>query len=403
MTLTEGAAAMNADATPRGETNPFRVAYPPGRSAWASVLGAPFEAQTYLRALHLLLMFPLGIAYFVVFVTLFALGFSLIWTFIGPAVLLVALYATRWLGDMEAWVVRHVGGIELRRPPTAIERGLSFRTQVKTQLVDPTTWSGLAYLVLQFPIGIAAFVGLVTSTTVGGVFALAPVWWVADRPIELLEFNGRGWVLDTPAEAFMLVPFGLAILLLEAHLVKVTSVAHVAWARFALGSRAPHIRPRPGGLGEDGPADGTSMPTPSAPVEPSPRLDAPRPEPTPAPPAPPATAAPQFDGGAASGGLAQATAGLDARLAELTPRELEVLQLIGRGYSNAEIAETFVISEGTVKTHVKRIFAKVGVNDRARAAVLAFDTGVVRPQWAAVDVPVEAASVVPIRRRGAGG
>jgi len=392
---------MNSDATPRGETNPFRVAYPTGRSAWARVLGAPFEAQTYLRALHLLLMFPLGIAYFVVFVTLFALGFSLIWTFIGPAVLLVALYATRWLGDIEAWMARHVGGIELRRPPTAIERGLSFRTQVKTHLTDPTTWTGLAYLVLQFPIGIAAFVAIVTLTATGGAFAVAPVWsWVTGEPLRVLDTTEVSGVVEP-----LLVIGGLAILVLEAHLVKLASAGHVTWARLALGSRAPHIHPRPGGLREDGPDDDTSRPEPPAPVatDPPPRLEAPRPEPPPAPPAPPAPAAPQFDGGAASVGLAQATAGLDARLAELTPRELEVLQLIGRGYSNAEIAETFVISEGTVKTHVKRIFAKVGVNDRARAAVLAFDTGVVRPQPAAVDEPIEAASVVPIRRRGAGG
>jgi len=389
MTGIEGAAAMTAEATSRGGVSPLRVAYPSGRSAWATVLGAPFEAQTYLRALHLLLMFPLGVAYFVAFVTMFSLGFALIWTFIGPAVLLVALYATRWLGDTEAWTTRQVGGIELRRPPTAIERGLSFRTQVKTQLVDPTTWTGLAYLLLQFPIGIAAFVGLVTSTTVGGVFALAPVWWVADRPIELLEFNGRGWVLDTPAEAFMLVPFGLAILLLEAHLVKIASVAHVAWARFALGSRAPHISPHPGGLDEDGPGEPSRPVVPAAPSMPeAPVSETPRVEVPPAPPMP--------QGGGAA-------AGRDARLAELTPRELEVLQLIGRGYSNAEIAETFVISEGTVKTHVKRIFAKAGVNDRTRAAVLAFDTGLVRPRMVEVETGVDGGSVVPIRRRGLGG
>jgi DNA-binding NarL/FixJ family response regulator len=68
-----------------------------------------------------------------------------------------------------------------------------------------------------------------------------------------------------------------------------------------------------------------------------------------------------------------------SRLKELTQRELEVLRLVGRGLSNDEIAERLVIGEGTVKTHVGRIFDKLAVRDRAAAIVLAFDSGVVRP------------------------
>jgi len=63
---------------------------------------------------------------------------------------------------------------------------------------------------------------------------------------------------------------------------------------------------------------------------------------------------------------------------ELTQRELEVLRLVGRGLSNDEIAERLVIGEGTVKTHIGRIFEKLGVRDRPAAIVFAFDHGVVR-------------------------
>ena len=63
----------------------------------------------------------------------------------------------------------------------------------------------------------------------------------------------------------------------------------------------------------------------------------------------------------------------------VTSRELEVLRAIGRGLSNSEIAETLHISELTVKSHIGRIFTKLGLRDRAAAVVYAFDSGLVVP------------------------
>jgi DNA-binding CsgD family transcriptional regulator len=352
----------------------FSVAYPADRSLLARVLLPFVQPRAYLRAIRFALMFPMGIGYFIFFATAFAIGGGLIWTILGPPVILFALLVSLFIGDVEAWLVNITTREGIRRPPKIVEGANTLREKVWTRLIDPSTWTGVIYEVAQFPVGLAAFMvvligGAFSATLIAGPFIL-----MADANSEIVRnelanvsFGLFDAVIDKPLEAAPLVPVGLVLWLVTLHLVTVLSAVHAAWARLMLGTRARHARryvaPEPSG---DEPEPGTPIAL-LPPVEPLPPTSNGREEPVAVDGdrAPPVDAAPDLD--------------VHPALRELTAREREVLLLVARGYSNADICEACYISEGTVKTHIRHILAKLELTDRTQVVVFAYEQGVILP------------------------
>jgi DNA-binding CsgD family transcriptional regulator len=335
----------------------------------------------------MLLMFPLGIAYFVFLIVTIATGGSLIWTFVGPVILLVTMFVSRWLGDLEAITSGYVNRTAIRRPPSKLEGVSNFRSRIKVRLVDPATWTGVIYLFAQFPVGIAAFVGLIVSYSVVGSLIFAPLIGVFnDELIHIVSDMGWTYSVDSPVTGLLLTPIGLLGLVLVSHMVLAFSSLHCWWAKLMLGSRSTRVssRPAPTPTGDEPPRPSTnaeadlSVTDSAVNVEPEsatddlddstakPITDLESPKTAALTPLTPVPFAPTPE-------VRSQSVPDTAAIKELTTRKQEVFMLMAHGDTNADIAEELFISEGTVKTHVKRIFSKLYMRDRTQLVMFAYE------------------------------
>jgi len=400
--------------------NPFAAAYPSDRGPLGKIFMPVFDPRTYVRAGHMLLMFPLGIAYFVFFVTTLAVGGSMIWTLVGPIVLLATLFISRWLGDLEAYTAGYVNGSNIRRPPFRLEGVSGFRSQVKVRLVDPTTWTGLVYLIAQFPLGIIAFVTLVAVYSTVGAMLFSPLggllndgnyFWDVVVKVQLIGT----WTinLNEYPGSLLSIPFGLAGFVLASHLVVTFSSLHGWWARLMLGSRSTRVssRPAPTPTGDDPPRPSTAVESEGleagavAAVQPDAAsltesasgdreeksadentdIESPKTAARTSSVGTPTSTEEPFLKPVPNPSELTISSEVDpaapdlAPISELTSREQEVFMLMARGDTNADIAEELFISEGTVKTHVKRVLSKLYMRDRTQVVVFAYEKGLVVP------------------------
>ena len=168
------------------------------------------DRRTYGRILYLLLALPLGVAEFTFLVTAISFGFGTAVTLIGIPVLIGAMWAWRWLADLERRLIGRLVGVEISSPYRPDPVGGRWWRRVAARISDPATWKDLAFLLLQLPLGILSFTVTVTVLSLGLGLLLAPAYYWA--------LPDGDWIgslqVDTLLEAVAAVPVGALILLL---------------------------------------------------------------------------------------------------------------------------------------------------------------------------------------------
>jgi hypothetical protein len=191
--------------------------------------GVVIDPQSYINILYLLLAFPLGTFYFVFLVTGLSLGFGMIILIIGIPILLLVLGGSWALSSFERVVTVALLKEDIPSPsgqPTAT--GLWPR--VKAHLTNRVTWTGLLYLLLKFPVGIATFTVAVTliSLTLGLLFAPAYTWTSDPLTWGVWEFDPFPW-------SWIATLLGIPMIFISLHLMNGMALLSGRMARVLLG------------------------------------------------------------------------------------------------------------------------------------------------------------------------
>jgi hypothetical protein len=173
--------------------------------SWRSALRPLITARGWTQVSHHLLGLPLGTAYFVWLVTGLSLGAGLLITLLGIPILTLVLANVRPLLMAERGLANALLGAGL--PPVAIApRGEGWLGRLKAYWTDGTTWRGILYLLLRFPVGIFTFTVAVTAYSAAGTALAAPLL----APLDAMDIGF--WEPDTVLEGLAFVPLGLLLL-----------------------------------------------------------------------------------------------------------------------------------------------------------------------------------------------
>jgi hypothetical protein len=178
------------------------------RDALRQFVTAPVRVSTYKRLVYLLLAFPLGMAYFIVFTTASSLGVGLAFTLVGIPLLVVTLIATTGAAELEARLAELLLGRETAHPRSlraSLDTDEGYAVALRRFLAEPTTWTSVAVVLLKFLYGLVAFVVTVTGGAIVLTMLAAPI--VYDDPET--SYQVGNYVIATLPEALGVAGLGV--------------------------------------------------------------------------------------------------------------------------------------------------------------------------------------------------
>jgi uncharacterized membrane protein len=183
------------------------------------------DGRTYLGLIYLLLMFPLGLIYFVYSVTMISLGFGLLITIVGIFILLLFLASNYGLSWLHSRLTEKMLGIKMPRKPRKLKAKGSIWQKIKAMFKDPRMYSSLVYMILMFPLGIIYFCLFVTFLSLSLGLILSPFTTL------LSEILNLPIGIPSPPEArFVLLPLavigGFILLTWTLHLSNIIAHFH---------------------------------------------------------------------------------------------------------------------------------------------------------------------------------
>lgn len=232
---------MRRDPYQMMRTHPVRGFF--GVAAWP---------RSYLNILYLMLGFPLGLAWFILYVVGGALGVGLMVLLVGAALLLLLILAAQWLGALERFLAVHLLGVPIEPGHTVWRDGEGLGRYLEAALRNRTTWTGLVFLLARFPLGLASWLVVVVAGSVTLALIGAPL---ADA--FGAEVNLWVWHPDSTGELLLVSLIGLALVVPTIHLFNGIAWLWGRFARLMLGGRRP-ARPRPRSV----PAPLSGLPSP---------------------------------------------------------------------------------------------------------------------------------------------
>jgi hypothetical protein len=195
--------------------------------------------QSYLNIVYLILGFPLGLAYFVFYVSGGALGIGLLIVTVGAAILLLLILAAQWLGVFERLLAVHLLGVPITPGHTPWNEGESLGRYIKAVLRNRTTWTGLLYLLMKFPLGLASWILTIVALSVTLGLIAAPLVDAFGGNVTLWR-----WVPVTTEELLLVSLTGLALVVPVIHLLNGLAWLWGRFARLMLGGR-DSVEPAP--------------------------------------------------------------------------------------------------------------------------------------------------------------